>query len=197
MRRSRRIGTVWAATLALVLLAAGTVAGSAAAAKSSLILKAGGKGVTPGSPADELLTVSRAGETCLGEGFGTLESNDQVKDRLSFPSFWERSGCQGNDGPGYRISRLTTSVVTIASNGSAQVKFAPKLAVTIPGGCVYEFAKLKLTFTSGYTQGGSAAVPGKLGKKSPSGCAPEESFQFGEALSDAETFTLYEMEAAS
>jgi len=175
---------------------AAALVGSAAAAKSNLVLKNSGKEVPAGTPAEELLTVSRAGETCLGEGFGQLEDNGMVKDQLSFPSFWERSGCQGNDGPGYRISRLTTSVVTIAADGTALVKFQPKLAVTIPGGCVYEFAHLKLTFTSGFTQGGSAAVPGKLRKKSPPGCAPEESFAFGEALSDRETFSLYELEAA-
>ena len=192
MRGSAGIG-IACLTLALVLAGAE----SAAAAKSNAVLKVGGKAAPAGSPAEEVLDVGHGGETCIGEGFGQLEDNGMVKDQLSFPSFWERSGCQGNEGPGYRISRLTTTVVTIAGNGTGLVKFAPKLALTIPGPCVYEFARLRISFPLGVTVSATVTAPGKLGKKGSSpGCAPEEPFAFREALSDRETFTPYELEAA-
>jgi len=196
MRASRSIGIVCAA-LAVALAGAAAPAGSAAAAKPkpNLIIKSAGAEAPVSSTAEELLVISRGAELCFGEGVGELETNGRPVDQLSFPSFWNRSGCQHNVNVEYHLSRLTATVVTVASNDTAQVKFEPKLAVTIPGPCTYEYGRLKFSFSSGYTESPSITVAAKLHKKgSNPGCAAEESLTFREILSDPKTGSPYELE---
>jgi hypothetical protein len=181
----------------MVLLAAASGAG---AAKEKLLLKDYGTPVEPGWKAGEQLTVTHEGETCYASTEGTVESNRMVKDQLSYHSFYGPF-CLEAESPEYRISQGSTgeqtNKVTIASNGQLQVSLKPKLAITMPGPCTYEWSKLKLTFTPGEpAKSAATSIEGKLHKAGSSpACSKLEAATFQDDLYSKEITTLdYETE---
>ncbi|HXB14896.1 MAG TPA: hypothetical protein VNV44_04035 [Solirubrobacteraceae bacterium] len=196
MRGAGKFSAALVAAL-MVLLAAASGAG---AAKQKLVLKDYGTPAAPGWKAGEQLTVTHNGETCYASTEGIVETNTMVKDQLSFYPFY-LPFCLESESPEYKISQGSTgertSKVTIASNGQLQVSLTPKLAITMPGPCTYEWSKLKLTFTpGGPAESPATSIAGKLHKAGSSpACNKREAATFQDDLYSKEKTTLtYETE---
>jgi hypothetical protein len=107
----------------------------AGAATSRLILTENEAVVAAGAPAASYYLTFDGG--CLQESDGTVLSNDKATDRLAFGAPVE-SECLEE---GFAVAGGVSQVL-LKSSGLATLKFKPKLAITEPGPCLYEFSKL-------------------------------------------------------
>jgi hypothetical protein len=180
---------VLAASLLGVVGVSVASAGSASAA-TKLYLKANGAVAAAGSGAWDRVSISipvsqegrgvgGSAEKCILESWGgELETNGMAKDSLAFPSATFRF-CKNETGPGFSISGGEGNHVKVASSGAGQIRFATRLAVNEPGPCVYEYAKVAVTYSyPGVTASSASAAEGKLNKKaSARTCTPTQTNQ--------------------
>jgi hypothetical protein len=144
-------------TISLLFVVAGS-----ASAKTALETTEMGTPATVGT--NEL---SFQSPECAIDSHGTVLTNGKPKDKFGFEPPFARF-CA----PGVSISGAITQVLVTAT-GKWTTMAKPKVAITEPGPCVYEFSKFTFTFevTRGLETTGTAT--GKLNKKtSAAGCGP-------------------------
>ncbi len=122
----------------IALLAIGATAAGGASA-SVLVLKSGGVEAKKGTPAIEA-HLTFVGE-CVEEAEGKVTVNAKATDTLAFKpaveAFCEETGFAVTGG---------VKTVTLNNKGKAIFKASPKVAVSEPGPCVYEYAKFEGLF---------------------------------------------------
>jgi hypothetical protein len=164
---------------------------SGASAASPLFLKSkGGVVAPPGTPTKGVLYAQIGGYYCYQYVNGALASNATPKDKAKFSAI-EAAGCAEGSPAGLMKE------VELTSKGQFTMKFGPKLAITVPGPCVYEASKLKGTFTiPGITYTNTFSGVGKLNKKLSLGtCAKTALIEGNEAsIYDSEAFEYYTAE---
>jgi hypothetical protein len=165
-----------AAVIAVFALTAATATGASA---NRLVLTEEMMPLLPGASAE--LEVESAEIPCATNSKGTVVTNQEAKDELSFGKAEEECS------KGYEIGAVEETIVEPRSNGRITVKFSPKLTIThiigVPGTpCVYEYSRF-VGVLSGYPTGvlslSNIAAIGRLNRRaSVVGCVPTVSQQF-------------------
>jgi hypothetical protein len=165
-------------TLTGVVLAAGALmaaSGSGASAATRLVLTENGSRVSPGADALDYHIIFDGGYGgCLQASRGEVVSNDRPTDKLAFGAP-EESECLEE---GYSISGAVKRVL-LHSSGAATLDYSPKLTITEPGPCVYQFARLSGEFPATIEVEIEGTGTGKLKKRlSGPGCSSTRSIEF-------------------
>ncbi len=140
-----------------VLAMLGSSAGMASAA-TRLVLTENGSTVAPGEYALDYHLIFDGG--CLQAAKGEVLTNDRPQDKLVFGAP-EESECLEE---GFAVTGALKQVL-LSSAGVATLTFKPKLAITEPGPCVYEFARLTGTFPAAVEVEIEGGATGKLKRK--------------------------------
>jgi hypothetical protein len=165
--RLRSLGVAGIGALAL----AGPAVGAASAA-TRLVLSENGSPVVAGETALDYHLIFDGG--CLQASPGEVLSNDRPKDKLVFEAP-EESECLEE---GFSVTGSLTQVL-LSYTGAATLQFKPRLTITEPGPCVYEFARLGGSFPATVEVEIEGAGTGKLRKKlSAPGCAGNRTIEF-------------------
>lgn len=167
-------GVVLAAVVPIaVVLMAASAAGASAATR--LVLTENGSRVSPGAYALDYHIIFDGGYGgCLQASKGEVASNDKPTDKLAFGAP-EESECLEE---GYSISGAVKQVL-LHSSGVATLDYSPKLTITEPGPCVYQFARLNGEFPAAIEIEIEGTDVGKLKKKlSSHACASTRSMEF-------------------
>lgn len=153
-------------------LVALAVSGASASAATRLVLTENGVVVSPGEYALDYHLTFDGG--CQQASKGEVLTNARPKDKLVFGAP-EESECLEE---GYGVSGALKQVV-LTSAGAATLSFKPKLSITEPGPCVYEFARLTGVFPATIEVDIEGDGAGKLRQKlSGRGCASTRSIEF-------------------
>jgi hypothetical protein len=158
---------------ALALAGPALGAAGAASAATRLVLSENGSPVVAGEAALDYHLIFDGG--CLQASRGQVLSNDRPTDKLVFAVAPEESECLEE---GFSVTGSLTQVL-LSHTGAATLQFKPKLAITEPGPCVYEFARLGGTFPATVEVEIEGAGTGKLRRKlSASGCPSTRTVEF-------------------
>jgi hypothetical protein len=140
-----------------VLMAAETFTSVAGAATKKLWITHNAQRLKVGD-AIETSFLIEGGSACRLRYDGSVGSNGALTDKLGFPTRTEHS-CES----GWAI-RAGTLTWVMTSKGQLTITSTPKILISFPGYCVYEFTKLVGNFTPGQPLHVNGGASGKLDK---------------------------------
>ena len=115
------------------------------------------------------------GPECMEEEHGSVATNGKPTDKLSFEAPFVHICEQAGEPP----LAGTVTQATYNTAGTLKLKASPKLAVTMPGPCVYGFSKLVFQVPVGQELAPQGTQTGKLNKgSSQPGCAKTSTIGF-------------------
>lgn len=181
MTRTSKLGVA-----ALAWLATVSIGASAALASVKIEIKEAG-----GAPTGAELLVDVALGECVDDAHGSVVTNGMPKDKLSFEAPFDHECVHA----GYSYSGHISAAVV--GNGTVKLSMAPKLAITAPGPCVYEFSRLTGRFqVPGAGLETNTEMKGKLNRSaSAGGCATKTTTKVGVQVAGPVSHRNLEVEA--
>lgn len=171
---------------ALAWLTGVSIGASPALASAKIEIKEAG-----GPPTGAELLVDVALGECVDDARGSVVTNGMPKDKLSFEAPFDHECVNAGYSSSGHISSATVG------NGTIKFSMAPKLAITAPGPCVYEFSRLTGHFqVPGAGLETDAEMKGKLNKSaSARGCATKTTTKVGVQVAGPVSHRDLEVEA--